>query len=272
MQEKTNKRIHPLFQLLLMVALFLSLWLGFSQINWLGLIPDEEISEQTEQKLGELIEEFIRESEREIDQKEIRQKLDSLINRILNKNQLRFESKDIILIKSKEVNAFALPGNKVIIFSGLIESCSSEMELAGVIAHELAHLELGHVRKKLIKQIGMTVVSAAIGGQGGAELAAVIVEQLAGSAYDRSLEEEADLAALNYLIHAGLDPSGLAHFLKHMDDSSLSFDYLEWISTHPNTGTRIEYLEKEIGESSLQVVPVLGPEGWDQLKTLVKQY
>lgn len=272
MQAASNKSIHPLLQFLLMVALFLSLWLGFSQINWMGILPDEELSDQTEQKLGELIEDFIKDSEREIDKEEIRQKLDSLIDRILQNNNLRFTSKDIILLKSKEVNAFALPGNKIIIFSGLVESCSSEMELAGVIAHELAHLELGHVRKKLVKQIGMAVITSAIGGQGGAEVAALIVEQLAGSAYDRSLEEEADLTALTYLKNARLDPSGLARFLEGMEDLSLSNDYLEWISTHPNTDTRVTYLEKEIGTNSSFIEPVLGTEGWEELKTLITRY
>lgn len=272
MQAASNKGIHPLLQFLLMVALFLSLWLAFSQINWMGIVPDEEISEQTEQKLGELIEEFIEESEREIDQEEIRQKLDSLIDRILQKNNLRFTREDIILLKGKEVNAFALPGNKIIIFSGLVESCSSEMELAGVIAHELAHLELGHVRKKLIKQIGMAVITSAIAGQGGAEAAALIVEQLAGSAYDRSLEEEADLAALDYLRNAKLDPSGLTDFLENLEDPTASLDYLEWISTHPNTGTRINYLEKGLDDTSFKIEPVLGSEGWEELKTLIAGY
>jgi predicted Zn-dependent protease len=266
MQATPHKSIHPLLQFLIMVALFLGLWLGFSQINWIGFLPEEEFSSQTEEKLGELLEEFMESTDQGFEHKEIREKLDSLIERIIESNRLELEPADVYLIESEEINAFALPGNKIIILSGLIEACNSEMELAGVLAHEMAHLELKHVRKKLIKQVGMTMITAALGGQGGNEIAGIIIDQLAGSAYDRSLEEEADLTAIRYLNNANLDPSGLAQFLENMDESIFSADYLEWISTHPNTPSRVAYLEKESAEYVPDIVPVLGKEGWEELK------
>jgi predicted Zn-dependent protease len=258
-------------KLLITLGLFLSIWLLISQINFTSWIPKDEINLKTEKKLGELLEDFIKATKREIEDKEVRQKLDSLIDRLVEPNGLKISSNDVYLIKSNEINALAIPGNKILILSGLIEACESEMELAGVLAHEMAHHELGHVRKKLTKQVGVAMVSTALSG-GGVEVAGVIFELLAGSAYDRSLEKEADMKAIEYLQNAQLDPHGLSSFLSRLDEDLPGFEYLEWLKTHPNTTNRIAYLEEALASVEPRIESVLGEEGWYLFKEKLRGY
>ena len=102
------------------------------------------------------------------------------------------EDREIIkvhVLNKDEINAFALPNGHLIIYSGLINNSGNQEELTGVICHEIAHIELNHVMKKLIKEIGLSVLISMTTGKGGSEIIKETAKMLSSSAFDRKLEK-----------------------------------------------------------------------------------
>src|SRR5690606_8652338 len=116
-------------------------------------------------------------------------------------------------------------------------------ELIGVIGHEIAHVELDHVMKKLIKEIGLSVLVSMTTGRSGSEVIKETTRILSSSAFDRSLEKEADLKAVEYLAKAGIAAHFFADFLNRLaKDEDKTSTYLSWISSHPDSKGRSEYI------------------------------
>jgi predicted Zn-dependent protease len=97
-----------------------------------------------------------------------------------------------------------------------------------------------------------------------------VARVLSSTAYDRSLEREADRTALRYLEKAEIDPEGLATFLfKLSQEQPAAMKSLAWISTHPETEERARYLMEKISEMDVEPRPVLTPETWERLQQAV---
>ncbi|SPF45518.1 Peptidase M48, Ste24p [Candidatus Sulfopaludibacter sp. SbA4] len=161
----------------------------------------------------------------------------------------------IKVLDSEEVNAFALPGGFFFVNSGLILKAESEAELAGVMAHEIAHVAARHGTRQAtrgeIAQIGMIIASIAIpyGWTGYA------IRQGAGLAiplgflqFSQAMEREADYLGLQYMYKAGYDPTAFVDFFEKIQSlekrkpGSLS----KVFSTHPMTDNRIKAAQDEI--------------------------
>jgi predicted Zn-dependent protease len=160
------------------------------------------------------------------------------------------------VVNTDAVNAFALPGGFVYINRGLIEQTTNLSELAGVLAHEISHVEERHSVKQLERvqraNLGGALASILLGGAGGGLAQAGI--NVAGTAilagYSREAESEADSLAVILLVEAGIDPTGLVTFFKrllaeHERQPSL---FEQWFSTHPLTEARIAATREEISE------------------------
>lgn len=157
------------------------------------------------------------------------------------------------------MNAFAAPGGYLYVFTGMILNVEDESELAGVLAHELAHISQRHIarhmeRAKLINIGSMLgVLAGALLGPGDAG-SAMMYGALAGGQsaylkYSREDEREADQVGINYLVEAGYRPQGLPEsFEKIRRKRWLSGGSLPaYLSTHPDVEERIEYLYQRIG-------------------------
>ena len=142
------------------------------------------------------------------------------------------------------INAFAVPGGYVVVNSGLIKAADSAEQVAGVLAHEVQHVELRHTLKNLIQSLGWrAVLSLALGDVSGS-----MVESAAANLgvlkFSRDLESEADLGALAALRKAGVSPQGMLDFfakLGQQDGRSVPF-----LSTHPASAARLEALQAAI--------------------------
>lgn len=188
------------------------------------------------------------------------------------------------VIASPMLNAFAIPGGYIYTFTGLIQGVESESQLAGVIAHELAHVSQRHVAKRIEKQKAMNLLSMAgmlagvfLGVAGGkdagkAGTALMLGSQSVGTAailgYTRENEREADHVGLNSLVKAGYNPQGMAETFqmllknKWFDSGSQMPSYL---STHPGLSDRTAYLNDRIKR-----MPPLFTERTDDNITLLK--
>lgn len=151
-------------------------------------------------------------------------------------------------IKNAGINAFALPGGKVVIQTGLIDHAKSWDEVLGVVGHELAHVTRRHHLRGVINEMGLWVIVSAMVGDVNSIYGAIIGTggDLASLSNSRTFETEADETGMEFLIQAHIDPKGMIRFFKTLQKESGNKmdDYTSFMSTHPATSERIQHLEE----------------------------
>jgi len=224
---------------LLLVALFLGVWFGFSQINWMKAFRVEQVGSKVSKELGDLYWKYFKGQDEEVCDSTVVQHVDSLLNRICTANGIDTATIKLHILSDSAINAFSLPDGHLVIYTGLLNVTRSDAQLCGVLCHEIAHLEKGHAMKKLIKEIGLaSLLSNATGGNG--DFMIKSIRTLTSTAYDRNLERKADAQAVQYMTKAGIDPDGLAQLLEQLDQLQASgIQIPTWISTHPDNAERI---------------------------------
>jgi predicted Zn-dependent protease len=155
---------------------------------------------------------------------------------------------EFYFIKQATINAFALPGGKVVIQTGLIDHANSWEEVLGVVGHELAHVTRRHHLRGVINNLGLYVIVSSLIGDVNSAAGAVINTggDLASLSNDRAFETEADETGMNYLIASHIDPKGMISFFKTLkkESGSKMDDYSSFMSTHPATSDRIQHLNE----------------------------
>ena len=261
-----------LFQGLLLITLFFSSWFVLQQIDWVNVLKIEQKAEKTEEKLDELLWENIKTTEDENTNPLVLKSVDSLITRICDLNDIDRSKIKFNVINKNEINALAMPNGRLVIYSGLITASENQEELAGVLCHEIAHIQLNHVMKKLVKEIGLSTLISITTGSNGSELIKETAKVLSSTSFDRSLEKEADIKAIEYLTKAEINPEYFAQFLYKINDSeSEIMKYLTWMSTHPDSKNRAEYIIEHSKNNNVKNVPVLKDETWNKLKEVLKE-
>lgn len=251
-----------IFQGLIIVAAFLLIWFGFSQLDFMKFFKVQERTAKVEHKLGDMIWDEIQNSEDVINNDTIVKSLDSLLKPLCDSNDIERDSLKVHIVIKDEVNAFALPNNHLVVYTGLIEDCKRQEALQGVLGHEIAHIEKNHVMKKLSKEIGYSVLLTATGGSKGGQLAREILKTLSSSAYDRKLEKEADITSVDYMLKAKIDPKPMADFMFQMAQDNKSDKNMEWISDHPDSEARAKYILEYIKGKKLVSKPTLSEKNW----------
>ncbi len=253
--------------LLLLSGFLVLLFLSF-QVDWMNVFGVNAKRDKTQEKLGALIWESMEQSGDVIADPQILAAVDSILTRICDRNGIERSELKLHLLQKDRVNAMALPDGHLVVYSGLINETSSPEELAGIIAHEVAHIEENHVMKKLVKEIGLSVLVGAAGGSAGGEVAKTAANTLSSSAFSRDYEKEADIRAVDYMIKAKIDPRPLADFMYKLSLDDPDFlDNLAWISSHPMSEDRALYLLEYIGSKPADFEGVIDDEAWQALKT-----
>ena len=251
-----------ILQAVLIVSGFFLVWFGFSQVDFIKLFKVRERSQNMEHRLGDMIWDELENNEKIVYNDTIVKALDKLLKPICEANNIDQDSLKVHIIIKDQVNAFALPNNHLVVYTGLIEDVKKQEALQGVLGHEIAHLEKNHVMKKLSKEIGYSVLISAAGGTKGGQMAREILKTLSSSAYDRSLEKEADIASVKYLIKAKINPTPMADFMYQMAQDGGSNKYLYWISDHPESEERAKYILNYIKGKSLKNKQTLSEKDW----------
>ncbi len=194
---------------------------------------------------------------------------DALIDAYLNDLGIRLVSSspgspfapNLMVVDNPTINAFTVPGGHIAVFSGLMLTAESESELAGVIAHEIAHASQRHIAQRVAAQTGnsMTAVAGFIAGillgavdpQLGAAVATAGIAGAAQSSinYTRMHEREADRIALDMLTRAEIDPQGMVSFFEKLQrragaEPGRQFEFLR---THPMNAERISSIKDRLG-------------------------
>lgn len=235
-------RNKTLLQGLSTIALFFGLWFLLSQLDFVTFFKIKERSATIEHKLGDLIWDDIAHSENVVTNDSIIKTLDQLLKPICDANTIERDSLKIHIIEKDAVNAFALPNNHLVVYTGLILECKKQEALQGVLGHEIAHIENNHVMKKLSKEIGLSVIlSASTGGKGG-QVLQQIFQTLSSTAYDRTLEKEADISSVDYMLKANINPEPMADFMYELAQKEPLPNAFSWIATHPESEERAQYI------------------------------
>jgi len=157
------------------------------------------------------------------------------------------------VVNMREINAFALPGGPMFVNRGMIQASGTEAEVAGVMAHELAHVVLRHgtvqasrAQKFQIGAIAGQILGAIVGGNAGAVIAQGSEFGLGAYflKYSREFEREADLFGAQLMARAGYDPRAMATMFDKIARQGRS-GAPEWLSSHPNPGNRSAAIRKE---------------------------
>lgn len=256
-----------IFQGLVIVALFFALWFSLRAVNWVKLFKIEKLTNNTQKKLGDLFWETFLHTEKINSNPEVERIIDSIVQKICVANSINYASIQVHIIIKEEVNAFALPNGHLLIYSGLIAESKNADALSGVICHELAHIQLNHVMQKLIKQVGLSVLTTMTNGSGGAEIIKKTLHTLSSTAFDRSLEKEADLKAVDYLIQAKANPLPFAMFLKNLSTQEKKLSgFTNWISTHPDPIERAKYIADYCKTPSMPYQSIISNQTWSSLQ------
>ncbi len=260
-----------ILQGLVLVLGFFLLWFGFSQIDFVKIFKIKEHNRDIESSLGDMIWKDIAQTEDVITNDSLVKTLDKLVNPLCEANHIDRDSLKIHLIRKDEINAFALPNNHLVVYTGLIEDCKKQQALQGVLGHEIAHIENKHVMKKLSKEIGFSVLLTATTGDRGGQLIKEVLKSLSSSAYDRSLEKEADMASVDYMIKADIDPKPMADFMYQMAQENTMPDALVWIADHPESEERAKYILEYIGDRKTKSKPSITEKDWENFKKTIKE-
>lgn len=147
---------------------------------------------------------------------------------------------EVRVVEDKAVNAFALPGGKIGVFTGLLTAAQNQDQLAAVIGHEVAHVIAGHsserVSESMAAQLGVSVAQAATGVDG--QMLGVATNVFFLMPHSRTHESEADVMGLDYMAKAGFDPRAAITLWQNMGRAG-GDKPPEILSTHPSDQTRI---------------------------------
>jgi len=158
------------------------------------------------------------------------------------------------VVNASDINAFALPGGYVYVNRGVIDQARNEGELAGVLAHEIAHVSLRHgthqASKAYAAQAGLSILGGLLGGKVG-QGAANIINAVGGFGlnvvflkYSRDLETQADIRGSQILADSGYSPVDMVNFFHTLESVDKS-KKTNWLSDHPAPPDRIARIQKE---------------------------
>ena len=189
--------------------------------------------------------------------KRVGQKLATAVENYLRNNGMANEISEykweFNLVQDKQVNAFCMPGGKIVVYEGLLPVTKDESSLAIVLGHEIAHAVAKHAAEQMSTQIRQQYGAQAIGmvmsGAGASSSLQNIASTVIGigakgqnAKYSRNHESEADHLGIIFAAMAGYDPQVAVSFWQRMSDAT-GGGSTSWLSTHPSDATRIKQIQ-----------------------------
>ena len=246
--------------MLILAAAGLALAAGLpaAEINLpdIGSPADAVLSKSDENHLGRAIMRQIRASGELVEDPQVTEYINEIGHRIAAQANIEGNHEfSFFVVDNNVINAFALPGGFIGVHTGLLEATRNEDELAGVLAHEVAHVTQRHIARRIHANQRQSILSTAImlgailagaaGGGGDVMQGAIAVAQ--GTAaqqqinFTRSNEYEADRVGISALAAAGFDPQGMGSFFEVMSRGTTPIEQRlpEFLRTHPVSSARI---------------------------------
>lgn len=152
----------------------------------------------------------------------------------------------ITVVNDNVVNAFALPGGRIVVYTALLKEITSYPELAALLSHEFTHINNKHSTKRIFRQLGSKVFLGLLFGRFGTVTSVVVnhADNLKSLTYSRSLEKEADQDGLAILTKRGIDPKGFTDLFNHLKEAAPVNSMPEFLGSHPDVDKRIAYIQE----------------------------
>lgn len=242
--------------LLLLVLLY------FMFVPYLSEKIAESVAPETERQLGDAV----------YDAMQLKSSEDTASSRLLNEFFAAMEIETpyrirISVINDKTVNAFAVPGGQLVVYSALLDKIRTYPELAALLSHEYTHVARQHATKSIFRKLGSKVFLGLLFGRMGSVTSVLIdhADDVKSLTYSRSLEKEADTEGLNLLMERRIDPEGFPALFRHLKESSPESALPEFLLSHPDIDNRIAYIKELSIQAAVEEQPRLSAI-FDQLK------
>ena len=251
-REPFNMSAHRLPQRVLCLVLVAVLFVGtiFAPVSAFAW---GEFTLKDEKELGRKFNVYVRSHLPLVQDAEIVEYVEGIVKRLSRGTPPQLFPFTVSVIRHNAVNAFACPGGYIFVHTGLILAMDNESEVAGVIAHEMAHITQRHIASRIENSQYISILSllgalagAFLGGGGQGSAAMLAGSMAAGQAamlnYSRNDEREADQVGMNYLTKAGYPPQGMVGAFQVLGRKQwlMGSDIPSYLSTHPGLAERVK--------------------------------
>ncbi len=217
-------------------------------VPWLSQKLASKVSVKTEEQLGNAVYDAMGLSAQE----------DATASRLLNSFFRAMEIPTaynirISVVNDNVVNAFALPGGRIVVYKALLQQISSYPELAALLSHEFTHVQNKHSTKSIFRRFGSKVFLGLLFGRFGSVTSVLVdhADNLKQLKYSRALEKEADTEGLAILVQRKIDPQGFTDLFTHLGEAAPGSVIPEFLASHPDIRKRIAYIKEASKNSAI---------------------
>jgi len=247
-----------LFLLSPFILLGVLVWKSDNVIDW----AVSHVLIEDEQKFGDMVFEQYRPTLKLITQGEAPRVIEEIGDKLGLDAPYKFKWH---VADNPAVNAFAIPGGHIVVFTGLIKAAQTPEEVTGVLAHEIQHVVQRHSLKAMVHNAGWRATIAMVTGDWTGGMLGGAVTQLGVLKYGRDKETEADMKGLALLKKIRVDPNGMVQFFEKLSKSGNGAP-IELLSTHPSSTERMTALREAIKQQEPWHSEPL-PYDWNAIKS-----
>jgi Zn-dependent protease with chaperone function len=245
-RKLTNKIVFVIF-LLLMVFLL---------VNFISFSAERDLDK--EQKLGKKLSEIIEKKHEVVEDLSQNSLITEIGNKLAEASEMREMKFHFRILKEDGPNAFSIPGGYIYVTYDLFDHIQSDDELAGILAHEIAHVIHNHALKQTrdnTKFTLLTILAVLLTGEPDVGVLGKLTTITFLNQYSREYEEEADLTAIDLLIKTGYNPVGFLTFLERLYAREMFKPEVNLgiFQTHPETENRINYVKDKLKEREIDI-------------------
>ena len=248
--RKNRKLINKL------VSVIVFLLMAFLLVNFNSFSAERDLNK--EQKLGKKLSENIEKKHEVIEDPQKNLLIKQIGNKLAKVSELKEMNYHFKILNIEGPNAFSIPGGYIYVTHDLFDYVQSDDELAGILAHEIAHVIHNHALKQTrdnTKFTLLTILGALLTGEPNVAVLGKLTTITFLNQYSREYEEEADLTAINLLIKAGYNSVGFLTFLERLYTREMFKPEVNLgiFQTHPETENRINYIRNKLIEKGIDI-------------------
>lgn len=223
--------------------------LYFLLVPWMAQKLASRVSIETEEKFGDAVYDALSPQQQEDGKSSI------MLNDFFSAMKVRTAyNVRITVIKGETVNAFALPGGRIVVYRGLLEKMQSYPELAALLSHEFTHVNNKHSTKSIFRRLGSKIFLGMLFGKIGSVTSVLVdhADNLKSLTYSRRLEKEADVEGLALLNERKIDSKGFIDLFNHLKESAPAGSIPEFLASHPDIDNRIAYIREASANETVE--------------------